>query len=127
MAEPKVNRELVNLGVNFTDIDINKGYAIPKISKGNSPLNGAGKDNLLPLQTINSDQSEEALAGATTALSHLSLPHENNSTGTNLSQNSTRMKCYFHHKQNCFLDYFKDPVLDGAVIYVGNVPFQYNK
>ena len=37
------------------------------------------------------------------------------------------MKWYFHHKQKHFLDYFKDPILDGAVIYVGDVPFQYNE
>ena len=32
-----------------------------------------------------------------------------------------------HCKQNHFLDYFEDPVPDDAVIYMGNVPFQYNK
>ena len=37
------------------------------------------------------------------------------------------MKCYFHHEQNCYSDYFKDPVLDGAVICAGDVPFQYNE
>ena len=28
---------------------------------------------------------------------------------------------------NCFLDYFDDPVLDGVVIYVDDVPFHYNE
>ena len=37
------------------------------------------------------------------------------------------MKCYFHHEQNCFLDYFKDPALNGAIIYADDVPFQYNE
>ena len=37
------------------------------------------------------------------------------------------MKCYFLYKQNCFLDYFKDPVLEGAVIYMGDIVFQYNE
>ena len=43
----------------------------------------------------------------------------------NISHNSFRMKCYFHCKQNCFLDYFDDPFLDDAVIYTNNIPFQY--
>ena len=45
----------------------------------------------------------------------------------NISQNSTKMKCYFHCKQNCFRDYFDDQVPDGAVIYMSDVPFQYNE
>ena len=45
--------------------------------KSNSSLHGAGENNLLPWQTINSDQSEVALAGAATTLS-LVLAHKNN-------------------------------------------------
>ena len=37
------------------------------------------------------------------------------------------MRCYFHSQQNCFLDYFHDPVLDGAVIHVVDMPFQYSE
>ena len=37
------------------------------------------------------------------------------------------MRCYFHSQQNCFLDYFNDPVLDGAVIHVGDIPFWYGE
>ena len=44
----------------------------------------------------------------------------------NIIQNSARMKCYFHHKQNHFLDYFINPVPDDAVIYMSDAPFQYN-
>ena len=36
------------------------------------------------------------------------------------------MKCYYHHTHYCFLDYFNDPILDDAVIYASNLPFQYN-
>ena len=36
------------------------------------------------------------------------------------------MQCSFHHLWNHFIDYFDNPVLDGAVIYTGIVPFQYN-
>ena len=45
----------------------------------------------------------------------------------NLSQKAARMKCYFHHEQNHFLDNFKDPVPDGAVVHVGSAPFKYNE
>ena len=37
------------------------------------------------------------------------------------------MKCYFHHRQNHFLNYLNDPVPDDAVIYISDVPFQHNK
>ena len=48
----------------------------------------------------------------------------NNPNGMNISQNSARMKCYLHHKQSHFSDYFDDSVLDDSVIYVSHVPFQ---
>ena len=38
-------------------------------------------------------------------------------TLSDAGQHSTRMRYYFHHEHNCFLDYFNDSVLDGAVIY----------
>ena len=37
------------------------------------------------------------------------------------------MKCYFNYKHNHFLDYFDDPISDNAVIYMNEIPFQYNK
>ena len=37
------------------------------------------------------------------------------------------MKCYYHHTQCHFLDYFNDPILDDAVFYTSDIPFQYNK
>ena len=37
------------------------------------------------------------------------------------------MRCYFYSQQNHFLDYFDDPVLDGAVIYVADIPTQYSE
>ena len=80
---------------------MNEGHTIQSKLKRNSLLHGAGENNLLPLQTINSDQNEETLAGAATTMSLLSPP-KNNSSSINLSKNSARMKCYFHLKQNCF-------------------------
>ena len=94
--------------------------------KNNSPIYGVGRKNLPPLQTINNDQNKEALAGAA-AMMGLHSPPNNNSTSMNISQNSVIIKCYFHHEQNCILDYFNDPVLDGAVIYMNFIPFYYNK
>ena len=116
MAQPKVNRGLVNLGVNFTDVDVSDSYTTQSKSRDNSPLKGTGENNLLPLQTINSGNSEEAVTGATPA-SSLPSPPKNSSTCMNLSQKSPRMKCYFHHEQNCYLDYFKDPLPDSSVFY----------
>ena len=78
------------------------------------------------MQTITSDDNEEALAGAATALSLLSLP-ANNSASKNLSQNSAKMKCYYHHKHHQFLDYFNNPIPDDAVIYENYIPFQYSE
>ena len=37
------------------------------------------------------------------------------------------MRCYFYCQYNLFLDCFDDHVLDGAVIYAGNIHFQYGK
>ena len=45
----------------------------------------------------------------------------------NLSQNSARMKCYFHCKQYHFLDYFDDPIPDDSVIYISDIPLQCNE
>ena len=43
------------------------------------------------------------------------------------SQNFTRMQCNFRCLQNHFIDDFSDPVLNGAFIYAGDVPFKYNE
>ena len=83
-----------------------------------------GENNLLPLQTMNSNHNEEVLAGVVTKMNIL-LPPNNELPSTKFNQISARMKCYFHHEQNCFLDYFDDPLPDDAVIYVSDVPFQY--
>ena len=73
MAQLNFNRELANLRVNLTNIDISEGYATLGKLKGNSLVHGAEENNLLPSQTINNDQSEEALAGAAAMLSLLPL------------------------------------------------------
>ena len=126
MEQSKVNRELADLGVYLTSTNMTKGYATQSKSMYNSPLCGAEENNLLPLHTISSDDNVEALAGATATASPLSLP-TNNSASMNLSQNSARMKCYFHCEHNHFLGYIEDPIMDDAVIYMSDIPFHYNR
>ena len=46
-------------------------------------------------------------------------------TLSDAGHHSTRMRCYFHCKHNQVVDYFYDLVLDGAVIYAGDIPFWY--
>ena len=46
---------------------------------------------------------------------------------SNASQKSTKMQCNFHSLWNLLIDYFDNPVPDGAVIYAGVVLFQYNE
>ena len=80
----------------------------------------------IPLQAITSDDNEEALAGAAIALSLLP-PCTNKSTRKNLCQSLAKKKCYYHHKHHHFLGYFNDPILDDAVVYTRDIPFQYNE
>ena len=103
MVQSKVNRELVNFGGDLTSTNMNEGSVTQIKSKNNLTIHGAEESDLLPLQTITSDYNEEALAVAATTLS-LDLPHTSNSASENLSWNSARGKCYYHHKQHCFLD-----------------------
>ena len=35
------------------------------------------------------------------------------------------MRCYFHYQHSCFIDYFDDPIPDGAGIYAGDILFHY--
>ena len=42
MTQSKVNTDLENLGVNYTNIDINEDYATKHKSNSNSPLHGVG-------------------------------------------------------------------------------------
>ena len=127
MVQSNVNRELANLGADLTRNYMNEGFETWSILKNNSPIHGAGENNLLTLQTVLNDGNEEALAGAAATASLLS-PHTNNSASVNLNQSWVRMKFYlYHHKQNHFLDYSDDSTLDHAVIYTSDISFQYNE
>ena len=52
--------------------------------KTSSPLRMVGENNLLPSQTMNSNQNEEALTAVITM--NLLSPADNNSASTNFSQ-----------------------------------------
>ena len=116
----------MTLGVDLTSTDVSKGYKTCSKSKINLASQGMEENNVLPSQTMTSDDNEEALAGAVIMLSLLSPPTDN-SASENLSQSSAKMKCYYHHRHHCFLDYFNDPIPDDAVIYTSDIPFHYNK
>ena len=71
------------------------------------------ENNVLALQEPTNNNNDDPLPGAATALSqHINQSH---------------MKCYYSHTHCQFLDYFKDPIPDDAVIFTGDIPFQYNK
>ena len=97
MAQAKVNRGLANLGADLTSTDMSKGYITHSKYKINSVMYGAEENNVLPSQTITSDDNEEALAGIAAKLILLSPPTDN-SGSENLSQSSVKMKCYYWHK-----------------------------
>ena len=124
--QAKVNRELRKVGANLTCTDMSEGCITWHNSKIDSEIYGAEENNVLPLQTITSDDYEEALAGAPTTLNLLSPPPDN-SASENLSQRSVKMKCYYHLKHCYFLDYFTSPIPDDAVICTSDIPFQYSK
>ena len=86
MLQVKVNRELTNLGADLTSTDMSEGYVTQSKPKNNSTIHGAEENNVLPLQTITSDDNEEPLAGTATTLS-VFLPPPNNSASENLSPN----------------------------------------
>ena len=84
---------------------------------------------LLSLHMRDSSDSEGTIPNAT-ASSHLYLLILDSSQYITLSdadQHSTRMRCHFHYQHNCFIDYFDDPVLYGAMIYAGDVLFKYDE
>ena len=89
-------------------------------------MHRAEENNMLPLQTITSDDNEEILAGAAATLSLLS-PTTDNSTCQNPSQSPIKMKCYYHHTHCCSLGYLNDPIPDDVVILTSAIPFQYSK
>ena len=126
MVQAKINKELVSLEAELTSTDIREIYVTQSKSKNNSAIHEAEEKNLLPLQTITSDDNEESLAGTAATLS-LHFPPTDNSTSGTLGQSSVKMKCYYYHKHHCFLDYLINPILEDAVISMSDIPFHYDE
>ena len=126
MVLAKVNRECASLGADLTSTDMSEGYVTYSKSKASSVMHGTEENNVLPSQTINSDDKEGNLAGTVTTLSLL-YPPTDNSASQNLSWSSIKMKYYYHHTHCNFLDYFNDPIPTDEVIYTSHIHFQYNK
>ena len=124
MAQAKVNRELASLGADLTCTDVNEGYITCSKSKVNSTIQDAEINNGLPPQGPTNIDKEDAFSSAATTLSLLSPPTDN-SNSQNVNQ--SHMKCYYKHTCCHFLNYFKDPIPDDAVINIGNISFQHNK
>ena len=86
----------------------------------------ATRENYLPSTpaTNNTNDDDEVTS------SNLHSPPWDNSgliTLSSVSQKSTKMQWYFYCLWNYFIDYFDNTALGGAVIYAGDVPFQYNE
>ena len=91
MVQAKVNRELASLGADLSSSDMNEGYITCSKSKINSVIHGAEENNVLPSQTMTSNDNKETLAGAAITMSLLSPPTDN-SASKNLSQSSVKNK-----------------------------------
>ena len=123
LVQAKVNRELTSLGADITSTDVHEGYLTCSKSKVNSTEQETEENNALPWKQCCND-NKDALAVAAITLSLL-CPLTDNSNCQQL--NNSHMKCYYDCTHGCFLNYFNDPILDDAVIYSGDIPFQCNK
>ena len=83
---------------------------------------------LLPVQVENNSNDQGPVPGPAMTLNMHSpiLKNSQYITLSDVGQHSTRIRCYFHSQQNHFLNYFHNPALDGAVIYVGDIPLWYS-
>ena len=119
-------RELPRLGANFTNINIgNRHVTHSQVRRGSQIPNKTEGSLLLPYEFKDSSDGELRIPYTTTS-SNLYSPILDSSQYIPLcdaDQYSTRMRCYFHHQLNHFIDYFNDPVPYGAVIYAWDVSF----
>ena len=92
----------------------------PIVSKNASQIPDKTEGSLLlPAKVRNNSNDQEIISCAAISLNpHLLI--------LDAGQYSTRMRCHFHHQHNYFLDYIDDPVMDGAVIYAGDIPIFYS-
>ena len=123
MVQAKVNRELTSLGADLTSTGVHKGNLTCSKPKLNFTVQDTEENNVQPWELCCND-NENALVGTATTLSLLSLLIDNSNSQ---QPNQSHTNCYYGHTHGCFLDYFNDPIPNDAVIYVGDIPFQYNK
>ena len=121
MVQAKVNGNMTSLGADLTSPDVHKGYLTYGKSKVNSLVHDTGQNNVLLWEPCHND-NEDALPGAATMWSLISPTNKCN--GQQLNNN--HMKCYYDCTHGCSSDYFNDAIPDDAIIYTGNIPFQYN-
>ena len=121
MVQAKASGELTSLGVDLTNTNMHKEYLTHSKSQINFMVQDTEENNVPqwePCVIVNDD----SLAGAAIALCLLSPPTNNSNSEP---FNNSHMKCYYDHTHGCLLDYFNDPILDDAMIYQGNISFQY--
>ena len=118
----KVNMELASLRADLTNTNVIDSYITHSKSKINSTIQDAEVNKVLRLQGPTNNENIEALGGAAATLSPLSPTDNSNSQ----SLNQTCMKCYFNHRHHYFIAYSTEPISGHAVIYTGDILFQYN-
>ena len=123
-------RELVKLGTDFASVGINNShFTYRNLTKCITTPDQTEGSLLLSAQVENTSNDQGLVPDA--AISpNLHSPILKKLQFIILSvagQHSTRMRCCIHSQQNCFLDYFNDPVPDSAVTYTSDIPFLYSE
>ena len=132
MALPNslITRELTRLGDDFASINISNGHVTSSKSRSKAQIpDKIERSLLLTIQIGNNSNDEGTIPGATVSQNLYSLILDSSQyiTLSEAGQHSTRIRFYFHSQFNCFMDYVNDPVLDGTVIYAGDILFWYNE
>ena len=123
-------KELTKLGANFSSINITNS----RVTHSKSKVHHKKTDQidgslLLPVWVENSSNDQGTVPGAA-VLPNLHSPILKNSHYITLSdeyKHFIKIRCYFHSQEKCLLDYFNNPLPDGAVLYASDIPFWYSK
>ena len=116
----ETQREFARLGSDLASIDFSNGHVTCSKLRIESQIPDKTEGSLLlPIQIPGATKSPN--------LHLLILDNSQHITLSDSGQHSTRLRCYFHHQCNFFIDYLNGPVLDGAVIYAGDIPLWYNE
>ena len=102
----------------------------PIVSKHASQTSDYTDGSLLLHVGAENNSNDQGWVPGMAVLPNLNSPITKNSPYIALSdviQQYTKMRCYFHSHQNHFLDYISEHVLDGTVIFVGDILFWYSE